>query len=66
MNLRAIIDVLGRVVYVNEERISMTPKEYDLLFYLVKNKNLALSRDKLLEDVWGYDFLVMIERLIPI
>lgn len=51
-----VIDVLGRVVYVNEERISMTPKEYDLLFYLVKNKNLALSRDKLLEDVWGYDF----------
>ena len=34
----------------------MTPKEYDLLFYLVKNKGLALSRDKLLEEVWGYDF----------
>jgi DNA-binding response OmpR family regulator len=50
------IDVLGRVVYVNGEKISMTPKEYDLLFYLVKNRNLALSRDKLLEDVWGYDF----------
>lgn len=50
------IDVPGRVVYVNGERIAMTPKEYDLLFYLVKNKNLALTRDKLLEDVWGYDF----------
>lgn len=50
------IDILGRVVYVNEERVAMTPKEYDLLFYLVKNKNLALTRDKLLEDVWGYDF----------
>jgi len=50
------IDILGRVVYVNGERIAMTPKEYDLLFYLVKNKNLALTRDKLLEDVWGYDF----------
>lgn len=39
----------------------MTPKEYDLLFYLVKNKNLALTRDKLLEEVWGYDFSVMTE-----
>ena len=36
--------------------MDMTPKEYDLLFYLVKNKGLALSRDKLLEAVWGYDF----------
>lgn len=50
------IDMSGREVYVNGERASMTPKEYDLLFYLVKNKNIALSRDKLLEEVWGYDF----------
>ena len=50
------IDMSGREVYVNGERASMTPKEYDLLFYLVKNKNIALSRDKLLEEVWGYAF----------
>ena len=50
------IDMAGREVYVNGERASMTPKEYDLLFFLVKNKNLAMSRDKLLESVWGYDF----------
>ena len=50
------IDMAGREVYVNSEKISMTPKEYDLLFFLVKNNNLALSRDKLLEGVWGYDF----------
>ena len=50
------VDVSGREVYVNGEKASMTPKEYDLLFYLVKNKNIALSRDKLLEEVWGYDF----------
>lgn len=50
------IDLAGREVYVNGERVSMTPKEYDLLFYLVKNNNLALTRDKLLEEVWGYDF----------
>lgn len=50
------IDMAGREVYVNGERANMTPKEYDLLFYLVKNRNIALTRDKLLEEVWGYDF----------
>ncbi len=50
------IDMTGREVYVNGKKASMTPKEYDLLFFLVKNKNIALSRDKLLEEVWGYDF----------
>lgn len=50
------IDMSGREVYVNGKKASMTPKEYDLFFYLVKNKNIALSRDKLLEEVWGYDF----------
>ncbi len=50
------IDILGRNVYVDGEKAEMTPKEYDLLFYLVKNKNIALTRDKLLSDVWGYDF----------
>lgn len=50
------IDMLGRSVSVEGRRIELTPKEYDLLFYLVKNKNIALSRDKLLRDVWGYDF----------
>ncbi len=50
------IDMAGREVYVNGQKASMTPKEYDLLFFLVKNNNLAMSRDKLLESVWGYDF----------
>ncbi len=50
------VDISGREVYVNGQRAAMTPKEYDLLFYLVKNKNIALSRDRLLEEVWGYDF----------
>ena len=50
------VDIAGREVYVNGEKASMTPKEYDLLFYLVRNKNIALSRDQLLEEVWGYDF----------
>lgn len=50
------IDMAGREVYVNGKKANMTPKEYDLLFYLVKNRNIALTRDKLLEEVWGYDF----------
>lgn len=50
------VNIAGREVLVDGERANMTPKEYDLLFFLVKNKNLALSREKLLEEVWGYDF----------
>lgn len=50
------IDIPGREVYVDGQKVAMTPKEYDLLFYLAKNNNIALSRDKLLEEVWGYDF----------
>ncbi len=50
------IDFQGRNVYIDGEKAILTPKEYDLLFYLVKNVGLALSREKLLRDVWGYDF----------
>lgn len=51
-----VIDIPGRSVSVDGDRVDLTPKEYDLLFYLVNNKNIALSRDQLLRDVWGYDF----------
>jgi DNA-binding response OmpR family regulator len=50
------INITGREVSVDGIPAQMTPKEYDLLFYLVKNKGIALSREKLLEEVWGYDF----------
>lgn len=50
------IDMLGRVVKVDGKRKDLTPKEYELLVYLVKNKNIALSREKILNEVWGYDF----------
>ena len=50
------IDMPGRNVYVNGEKLELTPKEYELLFYLVKNNGIALSREKLLSDVWGFDF----------
>lgn len=51
-----VINLAARTVTVDGDRIELTPKEYDLLFYMVKNKNIALSRDKLLSDIWGYDF----------
>ena len=50
------INIPARTVTVDGEKVELTPKEYELLFYLVKNKNIALSRDKLLSDIWGYDF----------
>lgn len=50
------INIAARTVSVDGNRIELTPKEYDLLFYLIKNRNIALSRDKLLSDIWGYDF----------
>ncbi len=50
------IDIPGRNVFVDGQKANMTPKEYELLFYLVKNNGLAISREKLLTEVWGYDF----------
>ena len=51
-----IIDYLGHVVYINDQKLPLTPKEYELLVYFVKNKNIALTREQLLSNVWGYDF----------
>lgn len=50
------VNMAARTVTVDGNRVELTPKEYELLFYLIKNKNIALSRDKLLSDIWGYDF----------
>lgn len=50
------INIAARTVTVDGQRVELTPKEYELLFYLIENKNIALSRDKLLSDIWGYDF----------
>ena len=51
-----IIDDLAHVVTIDENVVSLTPKEYDLLKYLVENKNIALTREQLLTQIWGYDF----------
>ncbi len=50
------VDMTARLVFIDGERIDMSPKEYDLFFYLLTNRNIALSREKLLCEVWGYDF----------
>ena len=49
-------DLTARIVYVDGVRADMTPKEYDLFFYMLKNKNIALTREKLICEVWGYDY----------
>lgn len=51
-----VIDFAARIVTIDGVRCDLSPKEYELLFYFVKNKNLALSREKLICDIWGYDF----------
>ncbi len=50
------IDFTARTVSVDEKRIDMTPKEYALLCYMVQNEGIALTREQLIKDVWGYDF----------
>ena len=51
-----VIDDKAHDVFVNDNKLNLTPKEYDLLKYLVSNKNIALSREQLLTNIWGYDF----------
>ena len=50
------IDFTGRIVTVDGKKAELSPKEYDLLFYMVNNRNIALTREKLITNVWGYDF----------
>lgn len=50
------IDSNAHEVYLDKKEICLTPKEYDLLLYLIENKNIALSRENLLTNIWGYDF----------
>lgn len=50
------VNFTARRVYVDGEEVNLSPKEYDLLFYMIKNKDIALTREKLINKVWGYDF----------
>lgn len=51
-----VVDYTARKVTIKDEEIDLSPKEYDLLFFLVRNRGIALTRDKLISEVWGYDF----------
>lgn len=51
-----VVDFTARMVIVDGVQVNMTPKEYDLLFYMVKNRGIALTREKLITEVWGYDY----------
>ena len=53
-NLR--VDFKGRVITIDSKEIKVTPKEFELLTYFIKNKNIAISRETLLNKIWGYDF----------
>lgn len=50
------VDFTARLVYIDGRRIEMSPKEYDLFFYMVKNRGIALTRRKLIDEVWGYEY----------
>jgi two-component system, OmpR family, response regulator ResD len=50
------VDYTARRVTIDGADVELSPKEYDLLFYLVRNRGIALTRDKLISEVWGYDF----------
>ena len=50
------VDFTARIVSIDGKRVEMTPKEYDLFFYMVRNKGIALTRESLISEVWGYDF----------
>ena len=50
------IDELAHVAYVGDRALELTPKEYDLLLFFIENKGVALSREKILNGVWNYDY----------
>ena len=51
-----VIDYQGRKVTIDKKVINLTPKEYELLVYFIENKGIAISRERLLNAIWGYDF----------
>lgn len=50
------LDNVAHDVFIDDKKIYLTPKEYDLLKYFIDNKNIALTRENLLSNIWGYDF----------
>ena len=50
------VNFTARTVSIDGQRVYMSPNEYDLLFYMVRNRNIALTREQLITEVWGYDY----------
>lgn len=50
------INFLAHTVKIDNKLINITPKEFEILTYLIKNKNIAISREQLLSNIWGYDY----------
>ena len=50
------VDFTARAVFIDGVQQELSPKEYDLLFYMVRNRGIALSRETLINNIWGYDF----------
>ena len=50
------IDFTGRIVMVDHQVVDLSPKEYDLLFFMARNRGIALTRERLISEVWGYDY----------
>lgn len=51
-----VVDFKGYTLQIKNKEIKVTPKEFEILTYLIKNKNIAVSREALLSSIWGYDF----------
>lgn len=50
------VDFTARRVTIGDTDLQLSPKEYELLFYMVRNRGIALTRERLISEVWGYDF----------
>ncbi len=50
------LDFKGHILKIEGKEVKLTPKEYELLVYFIQNEHIALSREQLLNKIWGYDF----------
>ena len=50
------VDFKGRVLYIDNKEVNITPKEFELLSFFIKNPNTAITREQILNKVWGYDY----------
>lgn len=51
-----VVDFMGYTIYIEGKEVKVTPKEFEILIYMIKNKNVAISRESLLSNIWGYDY----------